>query len=340
MKKYSFLDDYSEGCHPAILQALSDTNLMQQTAYGDDDYCNEARQLITQKLNTATSNVHFVASGTLANIIVMAALLKSHQAVISATTGHIVMREAGAIEATGHKVITVPTDDGKLNTDAIQQALDNHAHAPHMVKPKVVYISNASEMGTVYNKQELQTLYDFCQTKDLYLFLDGARLGSALCCASNDLTFADLAQLTDIFSLGGTKNGALIGEAIVINNQALSEDFAFHIKQRGGLLAKGRILGIQFTTLFKDDLFFQLANHANSMAQKISQALLAKGHTLFADTQTNQIFPILPNTLIEQLQQQFAFYVWQPQDAEHSVIRLVTSWATDIEQVEAFIKNL
>ncbi len=340
MNKYSFLDDYSEGCHPAILKAMTETNMVQQTAYGDDEYSEQARKLIQQHLGNDDIPVYLVAGGTLANIIIMSSVLKSHEAVIAADSGHIVVRETGAIEATGHKIITVPSANGKLRPESIKKALANNAHFPHMAKPRLVYISNATETGTVYTKSQLQALSKVCKANNLLLLLDGARLGTALSADINDLTLHDIAELTDIFWIGGTKAGALIGEAIVISNAVLTEDFAFHIKQRGALLAKGRILGLQFLELFKDNLFFENTRHSNVIAQKISQALVEKGYEMVAATESNQIFPILPNTLIKKLEDKFDFYVWQKHDAEHSVVRLVTSWATDEKQVDAFIENI
>lgn len=340
MEKYSFMDDYSEGCHPDIIEALSNTNLAQQAGYGNDAYSDEAKLFIQQHLKNDQSTIYFVSGGTLANLIIISATLKSHEAVISVETGHIIRHEAGAIEATGHKVITMPGTNGKLTTTDVQAALDHYAMAPHMVKPRLVYISNATEIGTIYTKSELEALSIFCREKNLYLFMDGARLATALCCEKNDVTLNDLATLTDIFYIGGTKNGALLGEAIVINHSELSTDFLFHIKQRGAMMAKGRLLGIQFLTLFKYDLYFQLATHANAMANMLSKAIVKKGFTLSAKTETNQIFPILPNTLIEKLEDHFAFYVWQKTDDTHSIIRLVTSWATDEEQVKRFIDCL
>lgn len=340
MEKYSFLDDYSEGCHPNILAALTQANLIQETAYGHDAYSIEARELIRTKINNPAAAVFFVAGGTLSNIVVASSILKSHEAIISAETGHIVVHETGAIEATGHKIISIQSDDGKLDPTDIHLALESHSLVPHMVKPKLVYISNASEVGTIYTKQELQSLYDLCQERSLYLFLDGARLGSALCSEKSDLALEDLSKLTDIFTLGGTKNGALIGEAIIINNQILQEDFAFHLKQRGALLAKGRLLGIQFSELFRENLYFELATHANNMALKISQALVRKGYELSAETESNQIFAILPDSLIENLSEEFAYYIWQKQDEEHSVVRLVTSWAITEQVVDRFIDRI
>ncbi len=340
MKKYSFLDDYSEGCHPSILEALASSNMVQQTAYGDDEYSSQARTLIREQLGGANSTVRFVASGTLANIILMASSLRPHEAVIAASSGHIVVRETGAIEATGHKIITMPSKNGKLTPADVQSALDSNAHFPHMAKPRLVYISNATELGTLYTKAELMALSDICKAKGLLLFLDGARLGAALSAEKNDLTLAEIASFTDLFWIGGTKAGALFGEAIVINNEALAEDISFHIKQRGALLAKGRLLGLQFLELFKAGLFFDATKHANKMASKLSTAIKQGGIDLAAETETNQIFPILPNALIESLKQMFEFYVWEKVDDQRSVVRLVTSWATDEAQVDSFIRHI
>ncbi|MEE9334905.1 MAG: beta-eliminating lyase-related protein [Granulosicoccaceae bacterium] len=340
MGRYSFLDDYSEGCHPRILDALSKTNMIQQTAYGDDEYSVKARILIREQLGAVDIPVFFVAGGTLANIIISSISLRSHEAVIAANTGHIVVRETGAIEATGHKIISVQSDDGKLTPTSIKTALANNAHFPHMAKPRLVYISNATEAGTVYTKAELQALSLVCKDNGLLLLLDGARLGVALTAGISDLSLADIAELTDIFWIGGTKAGALIGEAIVIPNSNLAEDFAFHIKQRGGLLAKGRLLGIQFMELFSGGLFFELTRHANTMAQKLSESITACGYKLAAPTQSNQVFLILPDALIESLKVNYDFYVWEKIDNQHSVTRIVTSWATDEKQVDALIEDI
>jgi threonine aldolase len=337
MEKYSFLDDYSEGAHPRILAALADTNLVQQTAYGDDAYSQKARDLLRDHMGQANPDIWLVASGTLANILSISSSLRSHEAVVAAASGRIVVRETGAIEATGHKIITVSPDNGKLTPESIQSALDANAHYPHMAKPKLVYISNATEAETLYSKAELQAISDLCRTKGLLLLLDGARLGAALTAEKNDLSLEDIASLVDIFWIGGTKVGALLGEAIVIPNSELRDDFDFHIKQRGALLAKGRILGLQFRELFKDGLFFDLAKHSNDMAARLSGGIANAGYSFVAETETNQIFPILPNDLIDHLKQTFEFYVWEPYDDAHSVTRLVTSWATDEHKVEAFI---
>lgn len=340
MTKHSFLDDYSEGAHPSILEALSATNLVQQTAYGDDEYSQEARELIKQQLESSEPDVWFVASGTLANILAISSALRSHEAVIAAASGHIVVRETGAIEATGHKIITVPPMEGKLTPDSIEGALASNAHYPHMAKPRLVYISNATEVGTLYTKAELQAISELCKKRGLLLLLDGARLAAALSADKNDLTLKDIAELADIFWMGGTKVGALIGEAIVIPKQDLRDEFNFHIKQRGALLAKGRILGLQFRELFGKGLYFSLAKHANAMASRLSQGFIDAGYKFFAETETNQLFPILPNDVIEQLKAKYDFYVWEPHDASSSVLRLVTSWATSEEQVDEFISDM
>ena len=336
----SFKNDYSEGCHPRILEALGRNNLVQQDGYGADIYSEKAKSLIKQKCDAADADVHFVSGGTQANMLVIAASLRAHESVISTTTGHIYTNETGAIEATAHKINAVEGVDGKLTPSHIQQVLDGHSNKPHVLKQRMVYISNSTEMGTIYTKSELKALYTFCQANDLYLFMDGARLGSALMAADNDLTLADIASYTDVFWIGGTKNGALLGEAIVITNSVLQEDFAYHIKQRGAMLAKGMVLGTQFLELFKDNLYFDLASYANEQAMRIKQALTDNGYTFWAETSTNQLFPIISNDQISQLSQKFAFHHWKKIDEDHSAIRLITSWATTDEQVEHFIKAL
>ena len=340
MKKYSFKNDYSEGCHPHILDALIKTNLIQQNGYGYDEYSEEARLLIKQKMNNQDADIHFVSGGTQANLLVISSILRPHESVVSAETGHIFTNETGAIESTGHKVHGLITEDGKLKPEHIQSVLDSHTNKPHQVKQKLVYISNSTEVGTIYNKKELQDLSAFCKANDLYLFMDGARIGQALTSEINDLTLEDIATLTDIFYIGGTKNGALLGEAIVITNDKLKEEFGFHIKQKGAMLAKGRLLGIQFLELMKDDLYFDLAKHSNVQAMKIKSAFQSKGFEFLSDTFTNQIFPILSNSQIEKLSENFDFYVWKKIDENSSAIRLITSWATSDEIVEDFINEI
>ncbi|MBA5246157.1 aminotransferase class I/II-fold pyridoxal phosphate-dependent enzyme [Marnyiella aurantia] len=338
--KYSFKNDYAEGAHPRILEALLRTNLQQQNGYGLDEFSLAAEQLILNLSKSPNSRVHFVSGGTQANIIVISALLRPHESVIAADSGHIFTNETGAIEATGHKVHGVPTADGKLRTDDILKVLEQHTNKPHQVKQKIVYISNATEVGTFYTKRELQDLSDFCRRYNLYLFMDGARLGNALTATGNDLTLEDVASLTDVYYLGGTKNGALLGEAIVINNTEVQDEFGFHIKQKGGMLAKGRLLGIQFHELLRDNLYFDLALHANTQAMRIKEAFQEAGCTFLSDTYTNQIFPVLTNNQIDKLSANFDFYVWKKVSEEKSAIRIITSWATVEDSVDVFIREI
>lgn len=338
--KFSFKNDYSEGCHPNILQALLQSNLNQQAGYGEDEYSLQAKELIKEKIKNPNSDIYFVSGGTQANLIVISSILRPYQCVISASTGHILNNETGAIEATGHKILNIETDDGKLRPSDIIPVLENHQNVPHQVMPKLVYISNSTELGTIYNTKELEELSSFCKENGLYLFMDGARLGHGLTSEISDLSLEKVAELTDIFYIGGTKNGALIGEAIVINNQDLQQDFAFNIKQKGALLAKGRLLGIQFLELMKDDLYFDLAKHANQQAMKIKNAMKEKGIHFLSDTYTNQIFPIVSNELITILSEKFEFYVWKKIDENNSAIRLITSWNTNDEAVNSFIEIL
>ncbi len=308
MKKYSFKNDYSEGAHQRILETLSNTNLLQEKGYGEDYFCEEAKQVILKKIKKENSDMYFVSGGTQANLIVISSILKPYESVIAPATGHIAVHETGAIEATGHKVNTVETKDGKLTVKDIKSVLDVH-DGVHMVKPKMVFISNSTEIGSVYRKKEIKELSKFCKKNDLYLYVDGARLGSALTSEKNDLSLSELASLVDVFYIGGTKNGALIGEAIIINNEELKENFRFNLKQRGMLLAKGRILGIQFLELFKDDLYFELAKHANKMALKIAKTFEELEYDFIIKPVSNQIFPILPNALIKKLNKKYDFYI-------------------------------
>ncbi|MFY1046291.1 threonine aldolase family protein [Chryseobacterium sp. GP-SGM7] len=337
--KFSFKNDYSEGCHPKILESLLQNNLDQQAGYGEDKYSQKAKILIKNKIENQDSEIYFVSGGTQANLIVISSILRPYQCVISAATGHILNNETGAIEATGHKVLSIEKEDGKLNPYDIIPVLESHRNVPHQVMPKLVYISNSTELGTVYSKNELQNLSEFCRENDLFLFMDGARLGHALTSEISDLTLKDIAELTDVFYLGGTKNGALLGEAIVINNKDLQPDFAFNIKQKGALLAKGRLLGIQFLELMQNDLYFELAKNANQQAMKIKNALSERGVRFLSETFTNQIFPILSNKTIEALSEKFEFYVWKNIDENFSAVRLITSWNTDNKSVEDFINT-
>jgi threonine aldolase len=339
MIKYDFRNDYSEGVHPNIIQALAKTNLIQETGYGEDSFCSEAAGLIRKEIKKPDADVHFVSGGTQANLIVISSILKPYESVVAADSGHIFTHETGAIEATGHKINNILTKDGKITPEMIQPVLDFHSDE-HMVKPAMVYISNSTELGTVYSKQELKRLSAFCKQNNLYLFMDGARLGSALTSQGKDLSLADIAALVDVFYIGGTKNGALIGESIVIINEKLKENFRFYIKQRGALLAKGRIFGIQFIELFSNNLFYELATHANAMAHKLAEGIKKAGYGFITEPVSNQIFPILPDKLIESLSAKYGFYVWAKHDEKSSSIRLVCSWATKDEFVDEFIDDL
>ncbi|MFW2502528.1 threonine aldolase [Clostridium diolis] len=336
---YSFKNDYSEGAHSRILNALVETNLEQTDGYGTDQYTERSVNLLKKKIDREDVDIHLLVGGTQVNLTAISAFLRPHQATIGADTSHINCHETGAIEATGHKVITMKTNDGKLTPNLIQNVVDSHSDE-HMVQPKLVYISNSTELGTLYTKAELIDLHDCCKRNKLLLYLDGARLGSALVAEENDLTLADIAKLVDAFYIGGTKNGALFGEALVICNDELKEDFRYFIKQKGGLLAKGRLLGIQFEELFKDDLYFELAKHANKMALMLKGAIVDEEYKFLTESFTNQQFPIFPNNLIEKLSEKYSFNIERVIDSNYTAIRLVTSWATKEEIVLEFIEDL
>ncbi|KAL2813837.1 pyridoxal phosphate-dependent transferase [Aspergillus granulosus] len=336
---YSFLDDYSEGAHPRLLEALIRTNSTQQTGYGSDEYSQEARQLLLTQLNATEDEVsiHFVPSGTAANLISIASCLRPYEAILAVQTGHIIDKEAGAIEATGHKIISVPGVRGKMTPEHLKTVLSQNTFFPHMAKPRLVYISNATELGTVYSRQELKALSDLCRQRELLLLVDGARMGVALTAEVNDVTMRDLVDCTDIFWIGGTKLGALFGEAIVVRKE-LAEGFEFHMKQRGALIGKSRVLGVQFSELFRDGLFFELARHANAMARRIAAQFGRMGWELTAETETNQVFVVVPDTKLSQLEERIRFYAWQRRtETQSTVIRIVTSWATDETQMRLSI---
>lgn len=332
-------NDYSEGCHPRLLEALSQTNLEATTGYGLDEYSMEASRLIKKSFSCPDADVHFLVGGTQANLTMIGHSLKSFEAVICAVTGHIHVHEGGAVEGTGHKILAYPSKTGKVTPEMIAQAMKDNPDE-HTVVPGMVYISNATEIGTVYTKEELAALSGCCKAHGLYLYMDGARLGSALTSTESDLTPANLAAYCDAFYIGGTKNGALFGEAMVILNDTLKKHFRNSLKHQGAMLAKGRLLGIQFTELFRDDLWFRLAAHANALAGRLQTGLQEKGIALANLSPTNQIFPILPNEQIQRLSQKFAFELWGTVDETHSIVRLVTSWATPDEAVDVFLQEV
>lgn len=334
-----FRNDYSLGAHPKIMQALADTNMIHTVGYGLDPYCEEARKIICDLCEAPEADVHFLMGGTQTNLTALSAFLRPHHAIIAADTAHICVHETGSIEATGHKIYHVPNENGKIKPEQIEEAYLLHTDE-HMVKPKLVYISNTTETGTVYTKDELVAIREVCTKYGLLLFVDGARLACALTCPQANLTLKDMAQLTDAFYIGGTKNGALLGEALVITNDALKEDFRYIIKQRGGMLAKGRLLGIQFLTLLKDDLYFELGAHANKMAQLLQNKMKEKGYQFLVDSPTNQIFPIVTKEQQKALEETISFEEWKKYDDTHNVIRFVTSWGTTEEEVQQVLELL
>ena len=338
-----FHNDYSEGCHESILRAMAATIFEQTPGYGEDGYCKRAAQKIRALCGNDGLGVHFLVGGTQANLTVIAAALRPDQGVIGAVSAHIHVHETGAVEATGHKVLAVPSVDGKITAQQVERVVmeqRNSGCEEHMVQPKLVYISNPTELGTLYTLSELEALRSTCDEYGLYLFLDGARLGYGLEAEGNDVTLGDLARLCDVFYIGGTKVGALFGEAVVIRNPAINEDFRYLIKQHGGMLAKGRLLGLQFDTLFTDGLYFKLAGHADRMADRIRATLKDLNVSLLVENTTNQIFPILPDTVLEQLSGEFTFTEQQRVDGSHRAVRFCTSWATKEENVDALCDAL
>ena len=333
-----FHNDYSEGCHEKVLEALTRTNLEQTPGYGEDHYCAEAADLIREACNAPDMAVHFLVGGTQANLTVIDAALRPHQAAVSADLGHINSHETGAVEATGHKVMALPSTDGKITAEQVAKMVEEHyasASFEHTTQPKLVYISSPSELGTLYSLSELEALSAVCRAKGLYLFLDGARMGYGLAASDNDVTLADLARLCDVFYIGGTKVGALFGEAVCITNPALKEDFRYLIKQHGGMLAKGRLLGVQFKALFEDGLYFELGKHAVAMADKIRATLEELGVPSLVPGTTNQIFPILSDALLAELEKEFTFVEQERVSPTHRAVRFCTSWATTEANTDA-----
>lgn len=340
---YRFQCDYAEGAHPSILKRLEETNYDQTAGYGEDPYCEQAKEKIRKLCKKEDADVHFLVGGTQTNLTVISSILRPHQGVIAAVSGHINIHETGAIEATGHKVLAVPSEDGKITAEQVRALYEAHwsdeSHE-HIVQPGMVYISHPTENGTLYNKKELEELKKTCTGLGLPLFMDGARMGYGLMSDASELELSDIAQLTDVFYIGGTKVGALFGEAVVITNPALGKDFRYLIKQKGGMLAKGRLLGIQFDTLFTDGLYFEISKHADKLAMRLKEAFVKKGYRLKYDSFTNQQFPVLPNEHMERLKEQYAFEFWEKVDDAHSAVRFCTSWATKEEAVDALIRDI
>ena len=335
--------DYNEGAHEKILERLVQTNREQTEGYGCDEYCSRAKKLILEQCRSKDAAVHFLVGGTQANATVIAAALRTYQGVLAAQTAHINVHETGAIEAGGHKVLALPSENGKLTAKQVEEVYQAHiaddSHE-HIVQPKMVYISQPTELGTQYTLAELEALSEVCRKNDLLLFVDGARLGYGLTASDNDVMLPDLARLCDVFYIGGTKVGALFGEAVVITNPLLQKDFRYVIKQQGGMLAKGRLLGIQFMTLFENDLYMEIAGYANELAEQLREAFHQKHVPFLVESHTNQLFPILPDAVLEKLSQKYCYAYQQRIDEEHSAVRFCTSWATQKSAVEELCGDL
>ena len=334
-----FESDYTQGAVPQILDALLKTNMEQTPGYGEDKYCLSAADKIRKELGRDDLAVHFLVGGTQTNFTFIASCLRPHEGVISASTGHINVHETGAVEATGHKILPIPSFDGKINAQQIEEMVVAHANDAsfeHITKPKMVYLSMPTENGTIYSKAELEAIYDCCKRKNLILYIDGARLGYALMCKENDVAFSDLPNLCDAFYIGGTKVGALFGEALVIVNDRYKEDFRYIEKQKGAMLAKGRLLGLQFDTLFTDGLYFEISKQAMALADRIRDAFKEKGIKLLYDSPTNQLFPMLTDEQMNKLKNDFSFSYWGKFDGLNTV-RFCTSWATQESDVAALL---
>ena len=333
--------DYITGAHPKVLQALVDSNLEPHPGYGEDEYCARAAQLIRELCQAPEADVHFLVGGTQTNTTVIASALRPHQGVISTELGHIALHETGAIESTGHKVLTVPTQDGKLTAQQVEQVCREHLEdeaMEHKVQPGMVYLSHPTELGTVYTRAELEAICAAAHRYHIPVFVDGARLAYGL--AASDITMPDLARLADVFYIGGTKSGALFGEAVVITNDSLKRDFRYFIKQRGALLAKGRLLGVQFLALLSDGLYEQIGQQAVAQALRIKKAFQDKGWPFLVDSPTNQQFVVVPDPVYERIRQSYSTEHNGKPDPDHTAIRFSTTWSTRDEDIDALIRDI
>lgn len=341
MSLLPFQSDYMEGAHPSIIKKLSETNLFHTVGYGSDEFSEEARALIRKACGAPNAEVQFLVGGTQTNAVVIDCILKKWQGVIAADSGHVAVHEAGAIEFTGHKVLPIKGEDGKLTAAAVDSYISDFykdANWTHMVEPGMVYISQPTELGTMYSKRELSALSEVCRRRNVPLFVDGARLAYALGSDENDISLEDLARLADVFYIGGTKCGALFGEAVVLPNPELIPHFITQIKQHGALLAKGRISGIQFAELFKNSLYLELGKNADAFAQKIQDALVRAGYKLFFKSPTNQVFFIIENEKLKPLSEKVLYGFLEKYDESRTVIRFCTSWATTQDDVDALLE--
>ena len=333
---FSFECDYLQGCHPKILEAFAATNLETQVGYGNDRWCDSAKEKIKEAFSCPDHDVYLLTGGTQSNALVIDSLLRPYEGVISAVSGHVNAHEAGAIEFTGHKVLALPATDGKLDAATVKGYLQGfYADGTwtHMVKPGMVYISHPTEYGTLYTADELKALKAVCSEYDIPLFMDGARLGYGLMGRDTDVTPALVAQLCDVFYIGGTKVGALCGEAVVFRPGLMPAQFPTIVKQHGAMVAKGRLMGVQFDTLFTDNLYFDISAHAIDMAEKMKDLFRRKGYAFFKETATNQQFVLLENSQMARLAEQVGFSVWEPADESHTVVRFATCWATTEEDL-------
>lgn len=338
-----FDSDYIEGAHPKILKRIVETNYEQHVGYSKDKYTESAKEKIKKALKNDNVDIHILVSGTQTNMTVISSILRSYQAVICVDTGHINVHETGAIESFGNKVLTMPNDEGRITAKQIEELVKmyNEDDAPeHMVMPKLVFLALPTECGTNYTKEQLKEIYETCKKNNLYLYIDGARLGYGLTAKDTDLKIDDIPNLCDVFYIGGTKCGALFGEAVVIVNDELKKDFRYYIKQRGAMLAKGRLLGLQFDTLFEKELYFKICKQAVELALRIKEAAINKGYKLLYNSFTNQQFIIFPNDKLKELEKEFTFFKWKKIDENNTAVRICTSWATTEENVDKLIEKM
>lgn len=340
--KIHFECDYTEGAHEKLMARLLETNLEQTVGYGEDEYCEEAAALVKKLCAAPNAQVHFLTGGTQCNLVTITAALRPHQGVLCADTGHIAVHESGAIEAAGHKVLTLPGREGKITAQQVKDAVDAHyadSTHEHQVQPAMVYLSQPTECGTLYTLEELADMHNVCAEYGLFLYVDGARLAYALGAAGNDVSMLDLARLCDAFYIGGTKCGALFGEALVLCSESIKRDFRYILKQRVGRFAKGRLMGIQFLELLSEGLYEKIGREADALACELRDGFAALGYPLYMPSQTNQQFPILPDSLIEKLGEKYICSYWCRVDETHSAVRFATSWATKRENVTALLQD-
>lgn len=337
-----FLSDYSQGAHPKVMEALLKTNMEHTDGYGLDDHCRHAGDMIRDLIEDHDCDVHMMVGGTPCNVTVIASSLKPYESVVALRTGHAYFHETGGVEATGHRIVALDGINGKMTPDMIDKAWDEYEDE-HTPLPRMVYISQPTECGSLYSKAEITALSEKCKERNMLFYIDGARIGAAVTSKDNDLTLKELAGLCDAFYIGGTKNGALFGEALVIRNNEMKDHFRFMMKRQGGLLAKGRLIGVQFEALFEggmDNIYFEMSRHANRLAEKLKDGLSSMNVAFYSESSTNQIFPMLPAGVVDELEKEFVFYRWAPERAGLIPIRLVTAWGTEESAVDVFLAKV